>query len=360
MFIAAGGTGGHIFPGIAIADEIRRRDPSIDITFAGTARGLESSLLPKLGWPLMLMGSHSIKDKGLLGKIFALLRLPFSVLRATLVLAVERPVLVVGIGGYAAAPLVFAAWIVRVPVVLVEPNAIAGMTNRKLGRLAKRVFVAFDEARKYFADGKAVVTGVPIRSEVLEAKRASGKTGETKTLFVFGGSQGAMKLNNAMSAAAEKLSGMGRKINIIHQTGGSIDPAEMEAAYAKSGIEAEVMTFCDRIWDCYGKADLVIARSGANTVAELSALGIPSILVPYPYAADDHQRANAMALVRSGGSRMVDDGDCDGARMALEIEGLLKDAGKLTRMAQGAASLGKPDAAARIAGECIGIIESKR
>lgn len=360
MFIAAGGTGGHVFPGIAIADEIKRRNPSVDITFAGTARGLESNLLPKLGWPLMLMGSQSIKDKGLLGKLLALMRLPFSVMRAALVLAVDRPALVVSIGGYAAAPLVMAAWIVRVPVVLVEPNAVAGMTNRKLGRLARKVFIAFEEAGKYFAEGKSVITGAPIRAEVLAAKRVPKKTEDTRTLFIFGGSQGAMRLNNAMCAAAQKLSSSGTKFAVIHQTGVGIDPKKVQAVYTKLGIEAKVMTFCDRIWDCYREADLVVARSGANTVAELAALGLPSILVPYPYAADDHQKANAMALVSAGGARMIEDAECDGVRLAREIEDVLENRSGLARMERGALSFGRPDAAARIADMCIDMMASKR
>ncbi len=357
VLIAAGGTGGHVFPGIAIADAIERADANIKISFAGTSRGLESRLLPRLGWPLVLFGSHSIKDKRGAAKILALLWLPLAVFHALYLLLVDRPALVVGIGGYAAGPLVLAAWFLRIPAVLVEPNAIPGMTNRKLGRFARKVFVAFEEARPFFPAGKAVVTGTPIRAEVLSARRKSAQAEGGRTLFVFGGSQGALKLNQAMSAAAKSLAGIGGGLKVIHQTGTSADPAEVAQRYRSFGIDADVSAFCDRIWECYEKADLVIARSGANTVAELAALGLPSILVPYPYAADDHQKANAMALVRAGGATMVDDAECDGERMAREIAGVIGDPARLQGMAAKARSIGRPDAAQRIAGECIGILK---
>jgi UDP-N-acetylglucosamine--N-acetylmuramyl-(pentapeptide) pyrophosphoryl-undecaprenol N-acetylglucosamine transferase len=354
IIIAAGGTGGHVFPGIAVAEEIRKLAPDVKIAFAGTARGLESRIVLMHGWPLRLLGSQSIKDKGGAARVLAWLRLPFSVIHALAMLISDRPSLVVSIGGYAAGPLTLAAWLLRVPVALVEPNAIAGMTNRKLGRLARKVFVAFDEARAYFPKGRAVVTGAPIRSEVLKGGRKEAQG--MQTLFVFGGSQGARTLNEAMQDAAGRLSGMKDKIRVIHQTGKSANPSDVAGAYRGVGIEADVRSFCDRIWECYGEADLVIARAGANTVAELAALGLPSILVPYPFAADDHQRANAMALAKAGGARVVDDSECSGERMAREIADVLGDAERLNSMAAAARSIGKPDAAERIAKECIELI----
>jgi len=355
IIIAAGGTGGHVFPGIAVAEEIRRLAPDVGISFAGTSRGLESSIVPKHGWSLRLFGSQSIKDKGGAAKALAILRLPFSVMHAIAMLISDRPSLVVSIGGYAAGPLILAAWVLRVPVALVEPNAIAGMTNRKLGRLAKKVFVAFEEVKDYFPKGRAVLTGAPIRAEVLEGGRKAESS--THTLFVFGGSQGAMTLNRAMTAAAGRLGTMKGRLRVIHQTGKSADPADVASAYRGAGVEADVMAFCDRIWECYREADLVVARSGANTVAELAALGLPSILVPYPFAADDHQSANAMALVRAGGARMMDDKECDGEHMAREVSNLLGDAEELRAMGDKARSMGRPDAAKRIAEECIEIIK---
>jgi len=355
IIIAAGGTGGHVFPGIAVAEEILRLAPDVKIAFAGTSRGLESNIVPRHGWPLRLLGSQSIKDKGGAARALAILRLPFSVMHAIVMLVSERPSLVVSIGGYAAGPLVLAAWILRVPVVLVEPNAIAGMTNRKLGKLAKKVFVAFEEAKAYFPKGRAILTGAPIRAEVLAGARKAESDGHT--LFVFGGSQGAMTLNRAMTEAATDLGKMKGTLKVIHQTGKSADPAEVAGAYRGAGIEADVMAFCDRIWECYRKADLVVARSGANTVAELAALGLPSILVPYPFAADDHQSANARALVSAGGARMMKDRECDGERMAREIAEVLGDARELRAMGDKARSMGRPDAATRIAEECIELIK---
>ncbi|MFH1829213.1 MAG: undecaprenyldiphospho-muramoylpentapeptide beta-N-acetylglucosaminyltransferase [Pseudomonadota bacterium] len=353
VIIAAGGTGGHVFSGIAIAEEMRRADPSVRICFAGTARGLESSIMPKLGWPLMLVGAHSIKDKRGIRRIMAWLNVPFSIARALAILLSKKPSLVVSIGGYAAGPLVVAAWILWIPVALVEPNAIPGMTNRMLGRFAKKVFITFEQAKGFFAKKKTMLTGTPLRKEVLETTKAKPAFEKENTLFVFGGSQGAMTLNRAMIGAASLLKDIAGGVKVIHQVGANSDLSKIEAAYKTAGIEAEVMPFCDRIWECYEKADMVIARSGAITIAEVSALGIPSILVPYPYAADDHQRANAKALVNAGGAVLIEDSECTGERLAQEIANMLGDSKNLKSMGEAAASFGKRDAAKRIADESL-------
>ncbi len=360
VIIAAGGTGGHIFPGIAIAEEIKRLHPSASISFAGTARGLESSLMPKLGWPLVLLGARSIKDKRGLSRMLAWLSVPFAIASAMEILLSKRPALVISIGGYAAGPLVVAAWMLWIPVALVEPNAIPGLTNRILGRFAKRVFIAFEEAKRYFAEKKTLLIGTPMRKEVLEITRRQTASESPHTIFVFGGSQGAKTLNTAMSEAVGSIKGIEGGFKVIHQTGTSDDLSKIEAAYKNAGIEAQVMPFCDRIWECYEKADLVIARAGASTVAEVAALGIPSILVPYPHAADDHQRANAKALVNAGGAVMIDDTECTGEKLSREIISMLGDKKRLKAMAEAAASIGKKDAATKIAEESLNLIHQKR
>jgi UDP-N-acetylglucosamine--N-acetylmuramyl-(pentapeptide) pyrophosphoryl-undecaprenol N-acetylglucosamine transferase len=352
VLIAAGGTGGHVFPGIAVAEEVRALDPAAQITFAGTERGLEATILPRRGWRLLLLSSRSIKDRGALGKAIACAALPLHVLHAMALIIAEKPSVLVSIGGYAAGPLAIAAWIARVPVAVVEPNAVPGMTNRIIGRLARRVFVSHGEAARWFGAGKAVVAGTPIRREVAATQPAQGR-GERRTVFVFGGSQGARRLNEAMVAALRPLGELGKRMRVIHQTGGSAEPAEISRAYAEAGVEAEVFQFTDRIWDCYSKADIVVARSGANTIAELAALGLPSILVPYPYAADDHQRANAMSLVRAGAAAMIMDSECTGERLAREIAGIVSAPGRLDAMAAAAKGAGRPMAARAIAEECL-------
>lgn len=352
FLIAAGGTGGHVFPGIAIAEEIAGMTPAAEIRFAGTERGLEAGIVPQRGWPLMLIKSHSLKDRKGFAKICAALALPVSVLRASAMLASRRPSVLISIGGYAAGPLCLAAWIQRIPVMLVEPNAIPGLTNRMLARFAKRVFVSYPEAAPAFGR-KAAISGTPVRRSILEARHGARDGSARATVFVFGGSQGARTLNRGMVAALPWLAPLRERISIVHQTGGNDDPLSIERAYAEAGIEATVFEFTDRMWECYERADIVIARSGANTVAEVSALGIPAVLVPYPHAADDHQRANAEALVRAGGAVMVADSEFTGERVSREISSLIEDRQRLESMRAGALGFGRPDAARSIARECM-------
>jgi UDP-N-acetylglucosamine--N-acetylmuramyl-(pentapeptide) pyrophosphoryl-undecaprenol N-acetylglucosamine transferase len=359
ILIAAGGTGGHLFPGIAIAEEIKGRHPEAMIVFAGTERGLEAGILPKLNWPLVLMNSTSIKDRKGLGKIVAWAKLPVSLARAMIILVSESPRLVVCVGGYAAGPLAMASWLFRIPFVIVEPNAIAGFTNRVLGRFARRAFVAFEEARSYFPEGRAFLTGNPVRKQVLAARRETSGTGDGKlTLFIFGGSQGAVKINRAMVDALKFLAETKNNIRVIHQTGTNDDAGTIERAYTDAGFTARVFPFSDRIWECYTEADLVVARSGATTVAELAALAIPSILVPYPFAADDHQRANARGMVRIGGAKMLENDDCTGENLAREIKQFMDKPQALGQMRAVLKDAGRPDAAGRIAEECWNIISA--
>ncbi len=354
VLIAAGGTGGHVFPGIAIAEEMKRFDPSVLISFAGTERGLEADIVPKHGWRVAMIPSHSIKDRKGLAKIAAVLMIPLSVVRAMGILISSRPDVLVSIGGYAAGPLCLAAWMLRVPVALVEPNAIPGMTNRMLSRFAEKIFVAFSRAKEAFG-AKAILTGTPVRRMVLEARHGEKPASERMTVLVFGGSQGARTLNRGIVAALPSLAPFREKLYFIHQTGAGDDRSAIGRAYNDAGIEANVFPFSDRMWECYENADLVVARSGANTVAEVAALGIPSVLVPYPYAADDHQRANAEALVRAGGAVMIDDRDFTGDRIAKEIVSMMNDRSRLEAMRRGALGFGRPDAARSIAKECLAI-----
>lgn len=345
VMIAAGGTGGHIFPGVAIAEEIQKVHPNALVSFAGTSRGLEARLLPKLGWRLVLLRSSSIKDQRGIGKLFAWVRLPLSILQAFGILCKERPDLIISIGGYAAGPLSLVAWVMCIPFVIVEPNAIAGFTHRLLGRFARRAFVAFSETLAYFPSGRAVISGNPVRSEVLavcsEGKDRSDKT----TVFVFGGSQGAMRLNRSMVEALPVLAGICDRVRIVHQVGTKDDVDVIWRAYLDAHIDAKVFAFSESIWECYAKADLVIARAGATTVAELSALELPSILVPYPYAADDHQRANAKAMVHNGGAIMILDSECTGERLAQEIKRFIEDPKQLDKMHLALKNMGRPNAA---------------
>lgn len=356
IIIAAGGTGGHIFPGIAIAEEIRRVYPYAIITFAGTKRGLETKILPRLGLHLDLIDSSSIKDRKGFGRIFAWMKLPLSIAQCVSLIMKKKPDILISIGGYAAGPLMMAAMLVRVPFVLVEPNAVAGFANKLVGRFAKIAFVPFEQTKKYFSKTKVILSGNPVRDEILKIRHGEREDKKHLTIFVFGGSQGARTLNRAMLDALKFMAGIKDRVSVIHQTGSFEDIKLLENAYLNAGIKADVFTFNENMQKFYFDADLVIARSGATTVAEVSAIGLPSILVPYPFAADDHQRANAKMLMDAGGAIMMDDSKCNGENLAREILSLIENPEKLSMMRIASLGVGRPEAAKRIVEECWKVI----
>lgn len=351
MMLACGGTGGHLFPGIAIAEALAGLKPDASVVFAGTERGLESDIIPKMGWPLISVGSVSIKDKKAIGRLIAYAKLPVSVLRSLSVVKRERPDMFIGVGGYAAGPLTLASALLRVPTAIIEPNAIAGFTNRILGRFVSRVYTGFPEAQDFFPRNKVVLTGNPVRQEILNLKQKSNGSRTPLTIFCFGGSQGALALNRAVVAALPHLSTLNGKIRFIHQVGEREDIDSIHKAYVENNFEAEVFTFTDSIWECYQDADFVISRAGATTIAEVSVLGLPAIFVPYPYAADDHQRANAESIVRRDGAVMILQHELTGERLAQEIKNMSSE--RLAVMCAASARAGKRDAAKKIVEDCL-------
>lgn len=377
VMLACGGTGGHLFPGIAIAEAIASLHPDASIVFAGTERGIESAIIPKMGWPLISVGSMSIKDRTGFGRIMAYARLPISIIQAFGVLRRERPDILIGVGGYAAGPLTLAAAALKIPTAIVEPNAIAGFTNRILGRFVSRVYTGFPEAANFFPRNKVVLTGNPVRQEILALKQknnpsthipftlsqSKGEQGslgageQRTTIFCFGGSQGALALNRAVVQALPHLSTQREKFRFIHQVGEKENIDNVKNAYAQNGFDADVFKFTDRIWESYEKADFAICRAGATTVAELSVLGLPAIFIPYPYAADDHQRANAESLVRRDGAVMILQQDLTGERLAQEIKRISSE--RLAAMCAASARAGKRDAAKRIVDDCLKLIRTK-
>lgn len=358
VLIACGGTGGHVFPGIAIGQAIARMKPGASITFAGTPRGLEGTIVPKMGWRLISVGSTSIKDRKGAFKALAYLRLPFSILSAMRVLKKEKPDVLIGIGGYAAGPLTLAASIMKIPTAIVEPNAIAGFTNRMLGKFAKRIYTGFSEASSFFPEEKVVLAGNPVRQEIAALRRIGSYNHAVTTIFCFGGSQGALAVNRAMVSALPYLAQAKKQVRFIHQVGGTEDIDSVKGSYVKNGFEADVFKFTDSIWEQYSSADLIVARAGATTVAEISVIGIPAIFIPYPYAADDHQRANAMAVERCGGAVVIPQQELTGERLASEILKLSPD--RLAMMQAALVRYGRPDAADKIAEDCIKLTGGKK
>lgn len=345
VVIAGGGTGGHLYPGLAVAEALAARGRHVE--FVGTANGIEARVVPTAGFAIHLLPGRQLRGGGVGRAVLGVGSLARGVGRALAVLAELRPGLVVGVGGYASAALVLAARIRRIPTLLLEQNVIPGAANRLLGRLGGRVCVGFEETVGRFAAGQAVHTGNPIRTRIIETPRMRR---DRLGLLVLGGSGGAHRVNAAMVEAAGGIIDVLRDVDILHQTGPTDAPA-MRAAYAQLGLPARVEPFIDDMGTAYAGADIVVSRAGAMTCAELTALGLPSILVPYPFAADDHQRANAEVLVRAGAAEMIVDRFLPD-RLGGAIAGLVGDAARRTKMAANARALGRPEAAARVAREC--------
>ncbi len=347
VLIAAGGTGGHIYPGIAVAREILHRAPDSVVRFVGTARGLENKLIPQAGFELSIIDSAGLKNVGALARVRGLLVLPKSLLGARRLISTFRPSIVIGAGGYVSGPVVLTAAISRVPTLVMESNALPGFTNRVLARFIDKAAVSFDAAAPFFG-GKAAVTGNPVRREFFELPPKERQSGELSVL-VFGGSQGAHAINEAMTAALPLLEGLEDVLRITHQTG-EADFETVVSKYTDAGWNerATVTKYIDNMVAAFAKADLVICRAGATTTAELIAAGKASLMIPFPLAADDHQRKNAEAMAAAGAGSMILQRDLTGARLAAQIKEFASEPEKIAAMETAARGMGKGDAAAAV------------
>lgn len=356
MIVAGGGTGGHLFPGLAVAEQWAGEDAG-RVLFVGSSAGIEARVIPRTRFAFQPLAIHGLRGRGLRGALELAVQLPAAVAGAWRAIGRFRADVVLGVGGYASFPVVVAAWLRRVPAVLLEQNARPGLANRVLGRLARRVCTTFAAANAYFPAGKVVVTGNPVRAFAPVAAAPAPRDGFA--LLVFGGSQGAHRLNVAMAAAAGRLAAAIPNLRIVHQTGAAERDA-VAARYAEQGVAAEVVAFIDDMGAAYQQADLVICRAGATTVAELTVLGVPAILVPYPYAADDHQRANAAVLEAAGAGVLVLDAECTAERLVDEVTRLAGDPARRQAMRAAARRLGVPDAAARVVAACREVVARGR
>ena len=309
VLIAAGGTGGHLFPGIAIARKVLERSGD-DVLFVGTEQGIEARVLPREGLTVRFIPVGKLKGMGLAARARTFATLPAAVWRSAALLRRERPHVVVGVGGYASGPVAFAAWLLGIPLVIVEPNSHAGLANRVLGRFAKRIFVCFPgrDRQGFFPLAKKVLTGPLVRSGIDQGQgdrvlKEQGLATGRFTVLVMGGSGGAHAINAAMQAAAQDLSGV-QGIQVLHQTGEK-DRLDVAAGYRAAGVQAAVVPFITDMAGAYAAADLVICRAGATTVAELAVCGKQAVLIPYPYAADNHQEHNARSLAERGGAEVI-------------------------------------------------------
>ncbi len=348
MVIAGGGTGGHVFPAVSIAEEFLNREGGNDVLFVGTRRGMEREVVTRLGYAMRFIKVGKFLGMNPLHKASALAVAAAATWGAARIIRSFAPDVVVGTGGYVAGPVVAAAALLRVPTLVCEQNSVPGLTNRVLGRMARRIAVGFAEGARHFPAAKTVVTGNPVRRSIVRAAACASTAGRPEdgrlTVLVVGGSQGARTLNRVMPRALAIVGRAG--LRVIHQTGRAERDTVAEA-YAAAGIEAEVHGFIEHIEEAYLRADLVVCRAGAGTIAEITVMGLPALLVPYPHAAHDHQRRNAEAMERAGAARVVDEKKLT-AEAAAEVLREMMSEGVLERMKRASRELGRPEAAAAV------------
>jgi len=341
VLIAAGGTGGHIYPGIAVAKEIVRRDPSSVVRFVGTARGLETRLVPQAGFELSIIESTGLVNMGLRQRLRGLLVLPKSFLAARRLIKAFQPDIVVGAGGYVSGPVLLTAALMRVPTVVMESNAVPGFTNRTLARFVDAAAVSFEAALTYFR-GKGVLTGNPVRSEFFDIP-AKARDPQRFCLLIFGGSQGARAINEAMMQALPYLEAYRERMSITHQTG-KLDFEKVRAGYAAAGWkQAEAREYIDDMVAAFAENDLIVSRAGAATSFELMAAGKAALMVPLPGQME--QTRNAEVMQQAGAARMIGQNELTGERLAKEIGSLIDQPEEITRMETGGRKLARRDAA---------------
>jgi UDP-N-acetylglucosamine--N-acetylmuramyl-(pentapeptide) pyrophosphoryl-undecaprenol N-acetylglucosamine transferase len=358
IMVAGGGTGGHLFPGLAVVEELRRRVPGLEVKFVGTARGIEARILPSRGEALELLNVTPLKGQGVGARIKSFARIPTAMREASSLTRDFDPDVVLGVGGYASGPVLLAASLSGRRTALLEQNAHVGMTNRILARFVDRAYITFEQTERVFGKSKSRVTGNPVRHEFVEHARLAiadpeGFESRARTVLVLGGSQGARKLNEDVPRALAQAGLANRDLEVVHQTGESMRD-EVEATYRELGIRARVVTFIDDIARAYSNAALVVARAGATTLAELCAIGRPSILIPFPFAADDHQAKNAKALEERGVAICIRESELEVDALGALIGGLLDDPSQRQAMARAARDHGRPDAAAAIVDDMMG------
>ncbi len=357
VIIAAGGTGGHIFPGVAIAREFKERDQSTAILFVGTARGLESKIVPRAGFDLELIKVGALKGVSVFERTKSLGELPPSFVAARRILKRFKPDVVIGVGGYSSGPTLLMAALSRIPTMVVEPNAMPGFTNRVLARFVDAAALSFADAQKYFRS-RGVVTGNPVRVDFARLPKKE----RTKKIHVliFGGSQGAQAINNAVIGALPALASRKERLSFTHQTG-ERDYETVRLGYGAAGFDdVDVRPFIHDMADQYARADLLICRSGATTVAEVAAAGKAAIFIPFPFATDDHQRRNAEAFVRVGAGRMILQQDLRPARLAGELDQLLDNPTEIDRIENASRGLARTESTERAVDLAMTLVTSSQ
>ena len=350
IVIAGGGTGGHLFPGIAVAEALQEINPENKVLFLGTNRPLEQKILAQTPFFHKVIPAGGLKGLTFKTRIQSLMQIPLGILKAIQIYNEFSPHIVLGVGGYVSAPCVLAANLMGIPVVIQEQNSIPGLANRMLAKTSDRIYVSFPQTINCFMAKKTVYTGNPVRKGIIEAsKKTKNKSSDNFTVFIVGGSQGASSINKAIIDALEHLDK--HKITFIHQSG-SEDETMLKNAYNQKNIQADVQSFFHDMITPYLKSDLIICRAGATTVAELSIMGKPAIFIPFPHAADDHQVKNAQAVVDAGGAEMIVENQLNGYLLADRIRFFADNSGALETMHHKSLAFAHPEAAYQIARDC--------
>ena len=357
--IAGGGTGGHLFPGIAVAEEILKRDARNQVIFIGTRRGIEYRLLGQLGYELKLIDVEGLKGRGLKALIKGFYAIPASMWQSRKIFADFQPDVVLGVGGYASGPAVIAAWLMGIPTAIAEQNALAGNTNRILGKFVDKIFVTYEQSRNIFAPDKVMLTGNPVRAAFASGLNAQPISRQGRQILIFGGSQGAAAINKTIMAMMPLLQQMKDALRIVHQTG-ERDCEAVQKAYQSFGMDAQVSPFIVDMVSVYAASDLIICRAGATSLAEITAAGKASVLIPFPWAANDHQTLNARAMVEAGAAVMMKEADMTPEKLFAVVQSLLADDRKLSNMEHQSKKLGRIDAAAAIVNACMQLAFGKR
>lgn len=361
IVIAAGGTGGHLYPAVALAREFLHRDPMTKVLFVGTSRGLESKVLAHEGFELVLINAKPVMGKGLTDVLKGLCAMPLSLWQCGRILSQRQARLVIGVGGYTSPMMVLAAALKRIPRVILEPNAYPGLANKAVGPFVQRVFLAFESAARFFDQRKGRVVGTPVRKEFLTQCRPPGRERQRggHHVLVFGGSQGAKALNSAAIEGLPDLLKQRPHITVTHQTG-EADHDRVSQAYRRAGVTATVLPFVYDMPAAINAADVVVARAGAMTVAELTTCGKPAILIPLPTAIYDHQMKNAKVMEAAGAAVVLPQADLTGATLARSVAQILDDPQRMKAMEDASVGLRRLDAAEAIVRECYALIGDQR
>ncbi len=363
VIIAGGGTGGHLFPGIAVAERLRKEGIK-DILFIGTANGIEARVIPREGYRIEFIRSSGLVGKSILKTLQGLLNIFLSITDSIKIIRSCRPDAVIGVGGYASFAPVFVSSFFGIPTVILEQNSIPGLTNRVLSRFASAVCITYHESFNFFPSRKTILTGNPIRARILEGSREGGMrlfglSPQKYTVFIFGGSSGAKNINRAVMGSLPYLADLKEDLQFLHQTGDS-DYEQVKEAYRKYSMSGTVAPFIYQMPEAYAVADLIISRAGATTLAEITALGKAAILIPYPYAAQRHQEFNAKKLHDMGAAIMILEKELTGERLAREIKRLLKDESLRKDLEKNSRAFGRPDATGAVVDLIKTMVNKKR